>query len=121
MAAKPGGRHQGLLQIDGIADFGRGETGTRQGFQRHIGGVTLVAKTNHGQADAVGGNGVAQLDVAKIQRRRVDCERHVLALAAQRGKGSHRFDNSGKHADHLDDDGAGSAPDNDWKIRLSWR
>jgi hypothetical protein len=27
-------------------------------------------------------------------------EGHVLPLATQLGQGSHRFDNSGKHADH---------------------
>ncbi|MNT64306.1 hypothetical protein D3C72_2021970 [compost metagenome] len=110
MAAEAGSRHQRLLQVDGIAHLGRGEAGAGQGLQGDVGGVALVPQAHHRQADAVGGDGVAEFYVAEVQAGGVHCEGHVLPLAAQGGQGTHRFDNAGKHADHLDDDGAQPAP-----------
>ncbi len=105
VTAEAGGGHQRLLKVDPIAHLGGRKTGAREGFQRHVGGITLVAQGDHSEADAVGGDGVAQLDVAEVQGGCVHGEGHVFALATQLGQGSHRFDNSGKHADHLADDG----------------
>ena len=110
VAAEAGSGHQRLLEVDRIPDLGGRKTGAGEGLQRDVCGIALVTQGDHGEADTVGGDGISQLDVAEVQGRRVHGEGHVLPLAAQLYQGSHRFDNSGKHADHLADDGGDGYP-----------
>ncbi|MNY29936.1 hypothetical protein D3C86_1640110 [compost metagenome] len=110
MATEAGARHQRLLEVHRIPHPGLGKTGARERLKGDVGGVTLVSQGHHGEADAVGGDGVAQLDIAKVQGRGMNGEGHVIPLTVQGGQGAHGFDNSGKHADHLADDGGRYCP-----------
>ena len=97
MTAQATGRHQGLLQIEPLSQLIGGKSGARHGLTRDIGDITIPRQLHHGQADAVGGNGVTQLDVAQIQLAAAYPDGHILPLGLQGNQGANRFNDSSKH------------------------
>src|SRR5690606_2167769 len=97
MATEAAGRRQGLFQIDPGACLEIDKGRALQGFPADIGTEAVTGQFHGGQADAVDGNAVAELDVAQIEFAGGHLDAYVTALGGQAANGAYRFDYAGKH------------------------
>jgi len=90
------------LQVHPIADAQIAQRGHAQTLAADIGGKLVTVERGDGQADAVDGDGIAQLRVREVHARRTHLQAEVATARFHRGDGTQCLDDSGEHpADHL--------------------
>ena len=70
----------------------------RQGLAADIGPEAVAGQLHCGQADAVHGDAVAELDVAEVELAGLDVDAHVAALGSEGADDANGFDYAGEHA-----------------------
>src|SRR5690606_551619 len=98
MAAQAAGRRQGLFQVDRAAGLQVDETGACQCLATDIGPKAVAGQFHGGQAHAVDGDAVAELDVAQVQLAGGHINPHITALGRDRANAADGFDYSCEHA-----------------------
>src|SRR5690606_28876908 len=71
--------------------------GQRQRFVRRVRVEPVGAVVDHGEADAIDGDALAQLDAFERQRAGGDAQAHVAAAWLPRGQAADAFDDAGEH------------------------
>src|SRR5690606_34099973 len=94
--ARAGG--EGLFQIEAPARLPLANGGQGQGLLRYIRPEALAGQLGGREADAVAGDGVAQLHVGQVQLAGVDFQAQVALAGFNLVDATDGFDDSGKHS-----------------------
>ncbi|MCY1359678.1 hypothetical protein D9M69_462630 [compost metagenome] len=97
VAAEARGRRQRLLQVDPAAGLEVDEGGARQGLAADVGPEAVAGQLDGGQAHAVDGDAVAELDVGQVELAGGDLHADVAAFRGERADAADGFDYAGEH------------------------